>query len=438
MSIVRSSLVVLAMALTAAFSVPAALAQDAVLFPTAADTQYEPPNLNEPPTDVTWFGDAVAITDSVAYVGMPGYKAAPPSNVIGRVAIYKPNSTHTTWQRTGTIDVASTGDVDFGLGLAAQSTATTNYVAVVSGRKIRIFAKTGSAPWQKMSDYALTPIPSVYTQYFGGSLVWDGDTLAFTSYQVDQGGTLSSSVVLLRVTPTYQLQYVQTLLAPSGYSSMWGSGLSIDGDQMAIGAPSDSWDANGEVELFTRGSNGLWHSSSILPAPNIDADGFGWGVSLRGDHMVVGAPKEDPDTSSSFFRSGAAYAYVRQNGQWMLTQRLRPDLDAPQLVGSFYDFGDCVAANSQFAAIKGIADWQHGNGNEAGHLGLYQWQGGQLVLRKWQAPLSGYYVARPPDISTHYVIMGAPDILSPNLAESVDIDELHSYASVAGPPPVAH
>ena len=430
MSIVRSGLVVLALALTTEFSVPAALAQDAVVTPTANDMQ------NEPPGSLPWFGDAVAITDSVAYVGMPGYRSAPPSNVIGRVAIYKPNSTHTAWQRTGYLDLASAGDGNFGSGLGAQSTATTNYMAVASTFKIRIFAKTSSAPWQKTSDYTLSPPASASTAYIqDGSLVWNGDTLAFTYFQIDQWGMGSFNVVLLKVTPTYQLQYVQTLPPPSGYNGSWGFGVSIDGDQMAIGAAGNS--GNGYVQLFTRGSNGLWQPSSTLPAPNIDADGFGWGVSLRGDHMVVGAPYEDLDSSNGFTRSGAAYAYVRQNGQWMLTQRLRPDLDAPQLVGSFSDFGDCMVANSQFAAI--VAPLAASASGETGHLGLYQWQGDQLILKKWQAPLSGNYSYMSPSISTHYVIAGAPDIPWPlQTMESVDIDDFYPHASVAGPPPVAH
>lgn len=418
MSIVRSSLVVLALALTAQFSVPAALAQDAVLTQTANDMQYQPLG------DLPWFGDAVAITDSVAYVGIPGYRSAPGSNVVGgRVAIYKPNATHTTWQRTGSMDLVSTHpeDGDFGSGLATQSTATTNYMAVASHSKIRIFAKTGSAPWQKISDYTLTLNASTY-YIQDGSLVWNGDTLAFTYFQIDQQAMGSFNVVLLKVTPTYQLQDVQTLLPPSGYEGSWGFGVSIDGDQMAIGAGGDSGSANGYVQLFTRGSNGLWQSSSILPAPNTGG-GFGWGVSLNGNHMVVGAQDEDPDTSNGFDRSGAAYVYIRQRGQWMLTQRLRPDLDAPQLVGSFSRFGACMVANSQFVAI--VAPFEASPPGETGHVGLYEWIGNQLVLLKWRAPLSGNYSYMPPSMSAHYAIVGAPDAQWPKKKETADIVELY-------------
>ena len=413
MSIVRSSLIVLALALTAKFSVPAAFAQDAVLTPTANDLQYSTPDR------LPCFGCAVAITDSVAYVGIPSYQSAP--NVRGRVAMYKPNATHTTWQRTGYMDLVSTNGEDsgFGTALAAQSTATTNYMAVASLNKIRIFAKTGSAPWQKMSDYTLNLNSDTSIQ----SLVWNGDTLAFTYFRIEQGMG-SSNVVLLKVTPTYQLQYVQTLPQPSGNEQTWGFGLSIDGDQMAIGAPDGSGNANGYVQLFTRGSNGLWQSSSILAAPNTGAGGFGWGVSLNGNHMVVGAPNEDPDASNGFYRSGAAYVYIRLNGQWTLTQRLRPDVDAPQLVGSFSHFGECLVANSQFAVVVApLAAWQ--SGDQSGHLGLYEWLGGRLVLLKWRAPLSGDYLYSLPSISAHYAIVGAPDVPWPQTNESADIVELY-------------
>jgi hypothetical protein len=412
MSLIRFGLIVLALVLAAELSAPAALAQNATLTPTADDAQ------NVSVLRDLDFGRAVAITDSVAYVGMPGYLAAPPSNVSGRVAIYKPNSMHTAWQRTGYMEV--TGDYRFGYALAAQSTATTNCLAIASAAgKIRLFAKTGSAPWQKTSDYKLQATQIIQEH----SLVWSGDTLSvvyWESHVVNFHEVQEAHVVLFKVTPTYQLQYVQSLTQPSAASDVWGNNVSIDGDQMAIAAGTS-------VYVYTRDSTGLWQSSSILSAPNSGAVAFGTSVSLRGDHMVIGAPYEDEN--SSFTKGGAAYAYVRQNGQWVLTQRLRPDVDDPQVVGSFNRFGNSIVANAQFVAIVAPGAGSPVNG----HLGLYQWQGDQLVLSKWSTP-PRYYPSQ--DMSTHYVIAGAPES-DPPYQEYADIDDLYSHPIVAGPP-VAH
>lgn len=68
-------------------------------------------------------------------------------------------------------------------------------------------------------------------------------------------------------------------------------------------------------------------ANQYIKPPVIDAgDGFGTSMAMDGGTLVIGAPKEDGNSgpSDNFLEdSGAAYIYVRQNGQWVFEAYLK-------------------------------------------------------------------------------------------------------------------
>lgn len=117
----------------------------------------------------------------------------------------------------------------------------------------------------------------------------------------------------------------------------FGNGLFVKGNTMVVGAISEhsgSTGSNGDqfnsdaeysgaVYIFER-ENGEWQQQTYLKPSNTSGTAaFGLALALDNDTLVVGAYKEssggsgvNPTTNGELDRSGAAYVFVRNNGQW--------------------------------------------------------------------------------------------------------------------------
>lgn len=80
----------------------------------------------------------------------------------------------------------------------------------------------------------------------------------------------------------------------------------------------------------------------IVPPDAAFYNAFGAGIALRGDTLVVGAPKRD----GKFKHTGAAYVYARRNGTFELEQRL----EAPDAAPGDY-FGQTVAVDGNTIVV---------------------------------------------------------------------------------------
>lgn len=122
----------------------------------------------------------------------------------------------------------------------------------------------------------------------------------------------------------------------TGAGDWFGSSVSLSGDVLAVGAPyenssnsgaSDEQLDSGAVYVFRRSTTGAWAQEAYLKASNSDAeDAFGAAVSLSGDLLAVGAPREDSastgvnghQTDNSASDSGAVYVFRRNaSGAWV-------------------------------------------------------------------------------------------------------------------------
>lgn len=125
----------------------------------------------------------------------------------------------------------------------------------------------------------------------------------------------------------------------------------MDGNTVVVGASSEasngsgpgdnSANAAGAAYVFVR-SGGTWSQQAYLKASNAEEnDYFGTSVSISGDTIVVGAPRESSDgtsqTNNNMLYSGAAYVFVRSGTTW--TQQAYLKSDTP---GYFDSFGQAV------------------------------------------------------------------------------------------------
>jgi hypothetical protein len=128
---------------------------------------------------------------------------------------------------------------------------------------------------------------------------------------------------------------------PSGVNS-----ASIDGNTIALGAAS-AVQSFGTVFIYVRGAS-AWTEQAVLNASNAGAgDLFGRSVSLVGDALLVGAPSEDSNatgvggqqSNNSVFGAGAAYLFRRTANAWAQTAYIKSQTAPAQ----FDDFGWSVA-----------------------------------------------------------------------------------------------
>ena len=126
---------------------------------------------------------------------------------------------------------------------------------------------------------------------------------------------------------------------PSGASMGWRSdSMASDGDRVVLGAYGVQ-----RAFVFERLPSGAWAMVAEL-APPIDAPMFGVGVSIRGDEVAVGAPRA---SVSGLAEAGRVFAYRRNPaGEWQLTQTIDPE--SPTAIGWF---GTSLALDGDFLAV---------------------------------------------------------------------------------------
>ena len=137
----------------------------------------------------------------------------------------------------------------------------------------------------------------VANDVFGDSVSLSGDTLAVglpldnVGANTDQG----SVRVFVRSGTSWNLQ--ATLTASDGAASdQFGFSISLSGDTLAVGVPTDNVGANfdqGSVRVFVRSGTSWSEQATLTAADGVAGDFFGNEVSLSGDTLAVGVPFED-------------------------------------------------------------------------------------------------------------------------------------------------
>lgn len=175
----------------------------------------------------------------------------------------------------------------------------------------------------------------------------------------------------------------------SGAGDRFGASVAVSGDLIAVGAwgessaavgvdgdqSDDSLPESGAVYLFERDSAGWKQVAYIKPTVSAAGNRFGSSVSLWGDMLVVGAPREDGASSGvdgdpsncCISDSGAVYGFDPIGGGWLQTAYIKSPNPAP---GNF--FGHSVVTSEFMLAV--------GAPSSDGSVYLYDFTG-----RTWEA-----------------------------------------------------
>ena len=362
------------------------------------------------------FGYLLAIDGDTVVVGAPqegssatgvnGNQAN--NNAQNSGAVYVFTRTAGVWTQQAYLKASNTDANDqFGVSVA------------ISGDTLAVGAQfedsNGSQADNSVQDsgavYVFTRTAGVWTQQaylkannadagdqFGVKVALEGDTLAVGAYAeaseargINHDGTNNNapgSGAVYVFTRTAGVWSQQAYIKASNAGGLFGSGVALAGDTLAVGAPFEASTAtgingdqdnnnapnSGAAYVFTR-TGGVWTQQAYVKASNTDpGDRFGEDVALDGDTLVVGARFEasaasgvnGDQTDNSVTNSGAAYVFTRTAGVWSQDAYLKASHaeNSNNFSGTITVAGDIVAVGARLedSASTGINGNQVGNG----------------------------------------------------------------------------
>jgi FG-GAP repeat len=303
-----------------------------------------------------YFGGSVAVSGDTVVIGAmgedsstTGVNSTPNDNFEYSGAAYVFTRNGTTWSQQAYLKASNHESFQFfGISVAVSgntvvvgamgedssttgANSTANESAYNSGAAY-VFTRSG-ATWVQQAYLKASNTDDF--DYFGGSVAVSGDTIVIGAPEEDSSTTGVNSTpnnhaigsgaayVFTRSEESWEQQaYLKA--NNTDQSDLFGASVSVSGDTVVVGAPREGGGPIGEntpesgaAYIFTR-SGTTWSQQAYLKGSNPRyGDYFGGSVAVSGDTVVVGASDEDsrtPDEGTT--DSGAAYVFTRSGTTW--------------------------------------------------------------------------------------------------------------------------
>lgn len=212
---------------------------------------------------------------------------------------------------------------------------------------------------------------------FGISVAIDGNTIVVGAFTEDDIASDSGAAyVFVRSGTTWSQQGSSLKADNAGSGDQFGSFVSISGNTIAVGAPTEGSNAtgingdgtnnlaghSGAAYVFVR-SGTTWNQEAYVKPHNTGSgDWFGRSLAISGNTLVVGAHWEDSDTTGinstgneSATDAGAAYVFARTGTIWVQEAYLKADN-----TGAEDNFGYAVAVSGNTVVVG--ARYEDGSG----------------------------------------------------------------------------
>ncbi|MDP8238447.1 MAG: choice-of-anchor D domain-containing protein [Candidatus Hatepunaea meridiana] len=253
-----------------------------------------------------------------------------------------------------------------------------------------------------VEEFKITAEDADAEDFFGTSVSIDGDfAIVGAPYDDDEGENSGSAYIFVREGEEWFQQ--QKLIAnDAAAGNFFGWSVSIDGGYVIIGAYQDDDDGggSGSAYIFTRDGE-EWNQQEKLTAADADeGDYFGNSVSINGNYVVVGSPRDDDNGASS----GSAYIFVREDEEWTQQQKLTAN-DAAE--DDF--FGYSVSIHGNYAVIGAYQN--DDDGEDSGSAYIFElndgeWTEQQKLTASDAADNDGF--GRSVSINDEQIIIGSP------------------------------
>ncbi|MFQ5584843.1 MAG: FG-GAP repeat protein, partial [Calditrichia bacterium] len=168
------------------------------------------------------------------------------------------------------------------------------------------------------------------------------------------------------------LLFCITLLMHSAFSQNWGElkltagdgafgdnfgwSVAISGNRLIVGAPQDdsNGSSSGSAYIFVNTGSGWVEEAKLIPSDGASSNWFGSSVDIDSNYAVVGAPYNPGQPGR-----GRAYIFKYQGGAWVEQAQLVPEDTS---IGTF--FGISVSISGEYALIG--AYWENGVSSSSG------------------------------------------------------------------------
>ena len=256
-------------------------------------------------TEYDWFGRSVAVSGDMVVVGAigedssaTGINSTPNEAASDAGAAYVFVRSGVTWTQQAYLKAGQVSAADY-----------FGYSVAVSGDTV-----IAGAPYENSSTTGINSTPNESAPDSGAAYVF-----------VRSGGTWTQQAYLKAHQVTGDDEF--------------GNSVAVSGDTVVVGAtgensstsginstPNEGTSSAGAAYVFVR--NGVtWSQQAYLKASQVtEFDDFGYSVAVSGDTVVVGASREDSntsginstpnDTDGPSFNAGAAYVFVRDRTTW--------------------------------------------------------------------------------------------------------------------------
>ncbi len=249
-----------------------------------------------------------------------------------------------------------------------------------------VFVRDGQGVWTQQAY--LKASNTAPEQFFGTRVAVSGNTVAVsatgessaaTGVNGDQDNTdapgAGAVYVFTRDSGDSWSQQAYVKASNTGEEHVFGGGLAIEGDTLAVGAAGENSDATGvggnqnntnapnagATYVFTRDGAGEWSQQAYIKASNTDEDqGFGASIALNGGRLLVGAVGENSSATgingdqnnADAPGSGAAYLFERAGSdQWSQQAYIKASN-----TGEFDVFSHSLALSDQVLVVGAVGE----------------------------------------------------------------------------------
>ncbi len=259
----------------------------------------------------------MAIDEDTVLVSAPATK----SGAQGKTLIYERLNSEWTQSQILMASDGSLGDkfgfsVDINDGSALIG-APKDYFNDSSGFGVAYFYQSIEGQWQEQQ--IIEADDSSVGDWFGFYVKMKDDIALIGAPGFIKGENAGAVYVFEKVKGVWS--QIQKITPPDG-SPGDGFGFSTDlfEDKLIIGAPlqsSDQYTESGAAYVFEK-SNGFWEFSDKLTSSGGNDFNFGLSVSITGDEILVGSPRDD----TLGYDAGAVYSYRLINETWLQQQMI--------------------------------------------------------------------------------------------------------------------
>lgn len=326
------------------------------------------------------FGTSVALRGEIAAVGTPMDDGS--GMDAGAVTVLR--RTTGGWMNEGTLragDGAAGDQFGAAVGVAGDRVivgAPMRAGAGVQSGAVYVFVRSG-AVW--VQEAVLAAPDAAAGDRFGSSIAGDGERIVVGAFLANHFGPDSGAAYVFRRTAGAWVLEAKLLPSDGAASDWFGFGVSMSGDRVAVGAylDDDRGANSGSVYVFVREGGGWVQETKVTAPDGAASDWFGRAVSLEGDVMLVGSRGDDDRGAES----GSAHVFRRAGGAWAHEAKLlAPDGAANDI------FGTAVALAGNRAVVGSPNDGDQGAGSGSAYV-FRHGAGGWLFEHKLHASDGG-------------------------------------------------